>query len=97
MVSVMRIWLHISFVVVLLVVGFERSEAYGYGGISHEIGKNIDRINKMGPYLGIVVPNSFELDPLLQSPSFVADEKFPFLDFSGKYISKIYYYIYMYG
>ncbi|KAG6723623.1 hypothetical protein I3843_03G211800 [Carya illinoinensis] len=84
MVSVMRIWLHISFVVVLLAVGFESSEAYGYGGISHEIGKNIDRINKMGPYLGIVVPNSFELDPLLQSPSFVADEKFPFLDFSGR-------------
>lgn len=85
MLSLMRLWL-LSFVVVFLVVGFMSCEAYGYGGISHKIGKKIDRMNKMGPYLGIVVPNSFELDPLLQSPSFVADEKFPFLDFSGKYI-----------
>ena len=34
---------------------------------------------------GIVVPNSFERDPLLQSPSFVADDHFPYLDFSGKF------------
>ena len=56
-----------------------------YGAISHGITKKIERINKRGPYLGIVVPNSFERDPLLQSPSFVADDHFPYLDFSGKF------------
>ncbi|GMY36054.1 bark storage protein A [Fagus crenata] len=55
-----------------------------YGAISNDILKNIERINKRGPYLGIVVPNSFEMDPLLQSPSFVVDNHFPYLDVSGK-------------
>uniref|UniRef100_A0A2N9H0S7 Nucleoside phosphorylase domain-containing protein n=1 Tax=Fagus sylvatica TaxID=28930 RepID=A0A2N9H0S7_FAGSY len=54
-----------------------------YGAISNDILKNIERINKRGPYLGIVVPNSFEMDPLLQSPSFVVDDHFPYLDVSG--------------
>jgi hypothetical protein len=58
-----------------------------YGAISNDILKNIERINKRGPYLGIVVPNSFEMDPLLQSPSFVVDDHFPYLDVSGKYMS----------
>lgn len=79
MVSCLRMGL-LSFVV--LVMGFS---SRAYGAISHDTTKKIDRINKKGPYFGIVVPNSFEMDPLLQSPSFVADEKFPYLDFSGKY------------
>lgn len=55
-----------------------------YGAISNGTTKKIERINERGPYLGIVVPNSFERDPLLQSPNFVADDHFPYLDFSGK-------------
>lgn len=78
MVSCLRMGL-LSFVV--LVMGFS---SRAYGAISHDTTKKIDRINKKGPYFGIVVPNSFEMDPLIQSPSFVADEKFPYLDFSGK-------------
>ncbi|KAF8400831.1 hypothetical protein HHK36_014133 [Tetracentron sinense] len=54
------------------------------GAISTRIMKNIGRINKEGPYLGLVVPNSFEMSPLLQSPSFVPDENSPILDFSGR-------------
>lgn len=45
--------------------------------------KQIDRVNKNGPYLGIVVPNSFELNPLLQSPNLVVDHTLPSLDISG--------------
>ncbi|KAM7509540.1 hypothetical protein LguiA_019993 [Lonicera macranthoides] len=54
------------------------------GEILGSVVKDIRRINKMGPYLGIVVPNSFEMSPLLQSPSFVADPNLPTLDFSGR-------------
>lgn len=43
----------------------------------------IARINLEGPYLGIVVPNSFEMSPLLQSPSFVPHSKLPYIDFAG--------------
>ncbi|XP_022961326.1 bark storage protein A [Cucurbita moschata] len=46
--------------------------------------KQIDMVNKNGPYLGIVVPNAFEMNPLLQSPSLVVDPTLPHLDFSGR-------------
>ncbi|KAF8034338.1 hypothetical protein BT93_C0592 [Corymbia citriodora subsp. variegata] len=44
----------------------------------------IRQMNSRGPYIAIIVPNSFEMDPLLQSPSFRADPKFPYLDISGR-------------
>lgn len=53
------------------------------GAVSQSTMKKIDMMNKKGPYLGIIVPNSFELTPLLESASFVADQKLPTLDFSG--------------
>lgn len=56
----------------------------GESAISRNVMKEIIRINKEGPYMGIVVPNNFEMSPLLQSPSFVGDVKFGFLDFSGR-------------
>ncbi|KAA8534946.1 hypothetical protein F0562_029949 [Nyssa sinensis] len=54
------------------------------GAVSPSVVKKLSKINKDGPYLGIVVPNGFEMSPLLQSSSFVADHKFPYLDFSGR-------------
>lgn len=54
------------------------------GSVSESSLRNITRINNKGPYLGIVVPNSFEMNPLLQSQSFVADPKYPHLDISGR-------------
>ncbi|CAK9172748.1 unnamed protein product [Ilex paraguariensis] len=54
------------------------------GAVSPHLLDRISKINKEGPYLGIVVPNSFELNPLLQSQSFVADQNHPYLDFAGR-------------
>ncbi|CAH1418830.1 unnamed protein product [Lactuca virosa] len=45
--------------------------------------KEIDKVNKVGSY-GIVVPNSFEMNPLLQSSSFIANKKRPYIDISGR-------------
>lgn len=45
---------------------------------------SISRVNQEGPYLGIVVPNSFEMSPLLQSPSFVPHNKLPYIDVAGR-------------
>ncbi|KAG5559322.1 hypothetical protein RHGRI_009010 [Rhododendron griersonianum] len=47
----------------------------GDGAISRNVMKEVIGINKEGPYLGIVVPNNYEMSPLLQSPSFVGDAK----------------------
>lgn len=55
--------------------------------VSKSLLKDIDSVNKVGPYLGIVVPNSFEINPLLQSSSFVVNQKRPYLDVSGKLIN----------
>ncbi|KAL0283351.1 UNVERIFIED_CONTAM: hypothetical protein Sangu_2894200 [Sesamum angustifolium] len=52
--------------------------------VSKNVMKKIDAINSMGPYLGVVVPNTFEMGPLLNSPSFVPHHHLPFLDFAGR-------------
>ncbi|KVH93892.1 hypothetical protein Ccrd_004062, partial [Cynara cardunculus var. scolymus] len=56
----------------------------GEGMISKSLLKEIDSVNEGGPYIGIVVPNAFEMNPLLQSSSFVANQKRPYLDVSGR-------------
>ncbi|KAG5037113.1 hypothetical protein JHK86_017953 [Glycine max] len=55
------------------------------GAVSEVSWREISNINSEGPYLGIVVPNSFELGPLLRSSSFVPHNKFPYFDFAGKH------------
>ncbi|KAL3532471.1 hypothetical protein ACH5RR_005992 [Cinchona calisaya] len=54
------------------------------GAVNQYAWERISRINQEGPYLGIVVPNSFEMSPLLQSSSFVPNNKFPYIDFAGR-------------
>ncbi|PRQ27505.1 hypothetical protein RchiOBHm_Chr6g0306031 [Rosa chinensis] len=51
--------------------------------LSADTQKLIDQANKSGPYLGLVILNSFELDPLLQSPNFTSTNLI--IDFSGKH------------
>ncbi|PSR91788.1 Bark storage protein like [Actinidia chinensis var. chinensis] len=42
----------------------------------------ISRANMNGPYLGLVIPNLFEMNPLLQSPSFKPSDLI--IDFQGR-------------
>ncbi|KAJ9539068.1 hypothetical protein OSB04_031801 [Centaurea solstitialis] len=56
----------------------------GESAISKSLLKEIDCVNKVGPYIGIVVPNAFEMNPLLQSSSFVVNQKRPHIDISGR-------------
>ncbi|CAI0543384.1 unnamed protein product [Linum tenue] len=46
--------------------------------------RKIREVNKLGPYLGIVVPNMFEMDPLLHSDRFVPDSRTTSLDIMGR-------------
>jgi hypothetical protein len=48
--------------------------------------KSISKINNNGPYIGIVVPNPYELEPLINSSSFVAHSYF---DIAGKFYNNI--------
>ncbi|KAI3454082.1 hypothetical protein Pfo_010745 [Paulownia fortunei] len=40
------------------------------GGIPGKTQRLINKANKNGPYLGLVIPNLFEMNPLLQHPSY---------------------------
>lgn len=53
--------------------------------ISRTILSKIERMNHRGPYLGIVAPNNFELNPLLASKAFVPYPSLPFIDFAGNF------------
>ncbi|MQL81201.1 hypothetical protein Taro_013659 [Colocasia esculenta] len=68
----------------LLLLAFLAAATVSEGKIPMATWKQIRRINRAGPRLGVVVPNAFEMNPLLQSSSFVPDEHFPFLDFAGR-------------
>ncbi|KAB1204375.1 Bark storage protein A [Morella rubra] len=52
------------------------------GALSAKTQTNIDEANKNGPYLGLVIPNQFEMNPLLQSPSFESSNLT--IDFAGR-------------
>ncbi|XP_010540964.1 PREDICTED: bark storage protein A [Tarenaya hassleriana] len=65
-------------VVVLMCLGNANGE------IPKPILRNIETINRKGPRLGIVAPNVFELNPLLNSPAFVPDPSLPYIDFAGR-------------
>ncbi|GAU42943.1 hypothetical protein TSUD_142800, partial [Trifolium subterraneum] len=73
-----------EFLVVLVIV-LLGSSIKAYGAINQLSWREISNINNQGPYFGIVVPNAFELNPLLQSSSFVPHNKFPYFDFAGRH------------
>ncbi|KAG6494764.1 hypothetical protein ZIOFF_042525 [Zingiber officinale] len=69
---------------VLAVMAGSLSERASGGSITKKAWRTVRRVNKEGPYLGLVVPNSYELNPLLQSSNFVHSPRLPFLDLAGR-------------
>ncbi|KAK9102746.1 hypothetical protein Sjap_020000 [Stephania japonica] len=74
-------WGFVMVMMMMMVVVFSNGVE---GVVTEEAIREIRKINKEGPYLGLVVPNSFELGPLLESPVFVPHQHLPFMDFSGR-------------
>jgi len=72
---------------VLVMMVLLGSSINAYGAINQLSWREIGNINSLGPYIGIVVPNAFELNPLLQSSSFEPHKKFPYFDFAGNFYS----------
>lgn len=81
-----------SFLVIMVLLG---GSIKAYGEISQLSWREISNINSHGPYIGIVVPNAFEINPLLQSPSFVINKKFPYVDFAGNFYNNVLFNYYM--
>lgn len=57
---------------------------YSNAALLPETLKLIETANADGPYLGLVIPNTYELNPLLRSPNFTSTDLI--IDFSGKHI-----------
>ena len=74
----------IGVLVVVLFIGNVIEEANGE--ISPTVLSKIEWMNKRGPYLGIVAPNNFELNPLLASQAYVPYPSLPFIDFAGYFL-----------
>ncbi|KAI3891793.1 hypothetical protein MKW92_003367 [Papaver armeniacum] len=72
----------LQFYLILLIIAASFAENSATKGGINGIINNKKLKNRS--FLGLVVPNSFELGPLLQSSSFVADPSLPYLDFSGR-------------
>ncbi|KAI6679511.1 hypothetical protein NL676_033392 [Syzygium grande] len=53
------------------------------GAVDHGSMRKVDEVNKEGPFLGIVVSQPFEINPLIQSPTFVPHETLRYLDIFG--------------
>ncbi|XP_026439413.1 uncharacterized protein LOC113338108 isoform X1 [Papaver somniferum] len=70
----------LRFSLILLIIAASFAENCATKGGINEIINNKKLKNRS--FLGLVVPNTFELGPLLQSSSFVADPSLPYLDFS---------------
>lgn len=71
--------LSVSFVVMVVGIISSRSAC---GAVSHGLMEKIDKINGRGPYLGIVVPNSFDM--ILQV--FCLTTTFPTLIFQVSFV-----------
>ncbi|RDX79679.1 Bark storage protein A [Mucuna pruriens] len=84
-ISLNKHWKTMELLLGLLVLVIWGSSIGANGAVSELSWREISNINSQGPYIGIVVPNAFELDPLLRSPSFIAHNKFPYFDFAGKH------------
>jgi len=55
--------------------------------LTHELQRKIAEANEKGPYLGLIIPNSFEFDPLLQNPGYTPNDTI--IDFAGTCICNI--------
>ncbi|KAG5031106.1 hypothetical protein JHK82_014721 [Glycine max] len=61
---------------------FNAQHAFVSCALTFELQSKIAKANQEGPYLGLIIPNSFELDPLLQNPGYTASDTI--IDFAGR-------------
>lgn len=55
------------------------------GFITNKTWRAVQQANRVGgPFVGLVVPNAYEMDPVLKSPSFKPSNNIPILDVQGR-------------
>ncbi|KAL6532959.1 hypothetical protein OROGR_013924 [Orobanche gracilis] len=51
--------------------------------LTPQVQRKVARANQKGPYLGLIIPNTFELDPLLQNSDYTPSKLT--IDFAGDF------------
>jgi hypothetical protein len=51
---------------------------------SKSVLRRVDSVNALGRHVGIIVPNTFEIEPLLNASIFQAFAKVPTIDIAGR-------------
>jgi hypothetical protein len=67
----------------LVVAAAAAAVAAEAAAVAADAARGVRQVNRRGPYLGVVVPNGFEMEPLLRSPAFSPAKKLPYLDVAG--------------
>ncbi|GMN39953.1 hypothetical protein TIFTF001_009178 [Ficus carica] len=62
------------FIIIKISVVLSAQQASGATSLAAETRKMIDKANQNGPYLGLVIPNLFEMNPLINSPDYIPDD-----------------------
>ncbi|CAK8568850.1 unnamed protein product [Lathyrus sativus] len=72
----------VLFMFVAIFMLFNVQNAFVSCVLTSELQSKISKINQEGPYLGLVIPNSFELNPLLQNSGYTPTDTI--IDFAGR-------------
>ncbi|KAJ9559179.1 hypothetical protein OSB04_013793 [Centaurea solstitialis] len=70
------------FFFLLFVLVFVSLQDLANGAINGSTKKMIEKANKNGPYLGLVIPNMFEMNPLLSNPNYKSTKLV--IDYAGR-------------
>ncbi|XP_055820561.1 bark storage protein A [Solanum dulcamara] len=76
--TISKLFLPLILAFMVLIITLEEAN----GAISGKTRKLIDMANNNGPYLGLVIPNLFEMNPLLQHPSYKPSDLT--IDYAGR-------------
>ncbi|GJN38210.1 hypothetical protein PR202_gb27232 [Eleusine coracana subsp. coracana] len=75
----------VAVVIVVLAAAVLMAATTAEGFISGKTWRDVRRVNREGgPFVGLVVPNAYEMDPVLKSPSFSPSHTVPYLDVQGR-------------
>ena len=69
--------------VMLLLTVMAATGGVVYGLPSKSVLKHVSRVNALGRHLGIVVPNAYEMSPLLNNSIFQPFSRVPTIDIGG--------------
>ncbi|GLJ53337.1 hypothetical protein SUGI_1137340 [Cryptomeria japonica] len=74
----LKLFVYIHMLLLIFMAGVCNAE------YSAKVVSKVNRINSHGPYMGLVIPNAYEMDPLLDPSFFIVNKNVSYIDLSGR-------------